>query len=106
MDIEKEDIGASIMGFAALLGFAAIGALLLYQGYIFLADGVWHWFTVAEIMTKLGHDPTTLVDPTQTWEWVGIGKAANWIMYSAYVVTVALILAGIIFGVGCLMIVD
>ncbi|MCT8971228.1 hypothetical protein [Microbaculum marinisediminis] len=68
--------------FLLLGALTAIGIIGL-QCFYFLADGQWYWMAIADLMALAGYNPLELIDPLQTWEWVGIGKVINWSFYTA-----------------------
>ncbi|MEX2167091.1 MAG: hypothetical protein WD852_08750 [Methyloceanibacter sp.] len=82
MDID-ERIGGLLIVTAVVLGAGSIFGLIALQIYTFLADGVWHMLTLADLAFKMGYDPISIVDPHQTWEWVGVGRILSWAFYTA-----------------------
>jgi len=56
--------------------FAIIGIVGL-QAYSYLRNGVWHWNTVADLLTLTGQDPLAILDPSERWGWVGVAEITN-----------------------------
>jgi hypothetical protein len=96
MNYVNEDFGSILIGLAALFGLGSLGGLIAFQVYTFLADGVWHWFTLAELVKAFGHDPSGFIDPFAAWSWVGVGKIVNEIFYSAPAAGIAIVASCII----------
>jgi hypothetical protein len=93
----KDDIAGGVIGIAVLFGFASIAAIVGLQIYDFLLYGSWRWLNVAELLVKAGYDPTAFVDPSASWDWVGVGKIVKWTFYSAPAALIA-ILVSVVFG--------
>jgi len=90
------EVGEFIIVGLFVLGLLTVVGVVGFQVYIFLHDGVWHWLTVADVMVLAGKDPQTILNPSQHWEWVGVGRVVNWLFYTKSVVflVVGLLAAG------------
>ena len=67
MDDMRDAIGGTLMGFGGLLLFGAFVLIMGWQAAVFLSDGDWHAFTLAEIIARAGYDPNEVLDPAAQW---------------------------------------
>lgn len=106
MSTSNIDAGAAVAVAGIFFAIFASLGLLAIQVYDFLAYGSWHAPTVSDLMLRAGQSADTILDPNAHWDWAGVGKVMNWLVYSTPAFTVTMIFGCLIMGLGLLIMSD
>ena len=84
----------AVIGLAILLLIP--GALLAYQGFIFLRTGVWDWLSVTDVLSLVGFQSADLVAMISDIGWLGVRRIAEWVFLEWWAGIDALIVGAIL----------